>query len=1230
MLPGLARNAVIAASAGTGKTELLTSIYLARALGLSDAAPLSPSRMVATTFSRAAAREIRERLELRLSGIAGGNDADLKRALGESLAALVAARPLAMAELSRRALSALEDLPDATIDTMHNLCARLLREHGMEIGLSPAFAILEEQRALEDLEQIIDEVLSAALSGATTQAAGARQLLDAAGGLERLRGCLVPLLARLDDEGLDADELELPAESREAEQRRDELERACRELVSDRFSARAPLAQVVLSALAALHSDPLELAKAFSALAAEKKGRTAPGAAALSRLLECGRGEKNAEKALSLARLISAGAQLDQRLRGAAEVISEIQRRLRCAHLAEGALGFGDLLRLTRDALRDQPAIARAAGARIDILLVDEFQDTSRVQCELLLLLRERPERNRERRPGTLPHSGDIQPRGLVVVGDRKQSIYGFRGADVSVFAEFARELGGADAVRLLDLPDAKIRDAQQIAEVATLVNNFRSAPAILDAVNLIARRDFAPQFNRSYEIRYSEAEALRLPAERSSVERGSVQLLLDDGRTPDAEPLLRRAVGSQRLAFAIAAYCARAISSGTAAKELAILARRRATLPLLGFALDDFGVPYVVSGRDLYATAEVRDVYAALRLTQAPHDRHALAVVARSPLGGLEDQTLLELCDLKRGLLPAPEWKTERISSPEQAELVNVLQLRLAQLLQVAPRLSPRDAIDEIARRFELEAVLGLLPRGAVRLANLSRLQEIAATHGGNLAAFVRFLTRQIALEVDETEAALFSPSDDAVRLLTIHGSKGLAFPTVILADADAVEASAPPPIALLRREQGAPLFVLRHVADDGPIVTDSQNQHSADQRARAYAERQRLSYVALTRARRELVIALPVSARANTLAKTLLDLNSEGEFEHISGCSAESLSALLELPRLPTSSPPAASPPPTARRAIGDVVLGATALAHFCACPRRFSLLELHGLPEPRPFGPPFSRQAQLSNDSQGDLEADARRAGIAAHRVLELWPLEKWGEPPDVAHLAELLEHAGLAASSRRGAQTLQGLSTFLSGPYAARVRSEARAVHRELDLSVVLSGSEVAESVPRAPVSDPASSVHRGRRRGPSPAQLELFAPPLRTRVAETPSDGSPRLVLKATLDLLVELRSGELHVVDYKRTPGGPGDAARYAFQLALYRSAVLLHFGRTPQIGLLHLLGAAHEPEWLMAPELDFAALARAFAEARLADRWTGVDVGRCRKLRCGFLPTCHGESGSF
>ena len=1211
MIPGLARNAVVAASAGTGKTELLTSIYLGHCLGLHPGSGLvSPTRIVATTFSRAAAREIRERLEKRFAGVAGSDVAEHEKRLGQGLLELAAEQGVSRAELQRRAARALDELPDASIDTLHNLCARILREHGLELDIAPSFTILEEQRSLEDTEQAIDEVLSEALAGSGLPTLGAQQLLDASGGLDRLRGWMLALLARLDDEGLDATSLERGDEGAAARRMQVELYDVCRELSTDPDSPRAAPARAVLEALATAEKglDGDQLSRAFAGLAGEKKGRKAAGSEALRALLERTRGSNNTERARALVRLIVEGPTLAARLEGVSLVIAEIQKRLRERHVAQHSLGFGDLLRLTRDGLRDHPDVARAAAARIELLLVDEFQDTSRVQCELLLLLRERPERNRQRAPGALPVAADIAARGLVVVGDRKQSIYGFRGADVSVFAELSTALAGAAAARLLDLPASATPDetAPVVADVSTLVDSYRSDPAIVDAVNVISERDFAPRLDRSFEIRYAPAEALRMPESRRDGAPGRLTLLLDDGLTPDAEPLVARATGGMRSALAIAGYCVQALNEGRPLGSLAVLARRRATLPLLGFALDHFGVPYVVSGRDLYGTPEVRDVFAALRLSQAPRDRHALAVIARSPLGGLSDQALLELSDPQRGLLPVDEWQPGRLSRADDTTLAALLQLRLRAFLQIAPRVSPRDAIFDVVERFELTTVLSLLPRGAVRLANVGRLQEIAATHGGNLAAFVRFVTRQIALETDETEAAVFSADDDAVRLLTIHGSKGLAFPTVILADAEAIERPQSAPVGILRRAQNRPLLVVRHAGEDGPIITDTQTELSDDATARAHAERQRLSYVALTRAQHELVIALPVRAGAGSLAKTVLDLSSEGAFAGIQGLRELAVSELLAAPKLQqASTAPGTDPPPAREPQSTAVVLGVTALSDFQICPRRFSLVQLHGLSEPR--------RGPTANSPAGDPDVDLRLAGIAAHQVLELWPLERWGEAPDPAVLASALAHGGLAADSDVGQKTLAGLARFLGGAYAARVRRDAIRVEREVALTVTLQGPSQPGRVARRPLKQ-------------NPAQLALFAEvALPTPAHALPAaNESPALVIKATLDLLVEFADGSLHVIDYKRTRGGSAAHARYGPQLALYRSVVERQFGKVPLVGLLHLLGDADEPEWLSPDVAEPAAIARAFLAARAHDTWPRVAEPRCRAVHCGFVASCH------
>jgi hypothetical protein len=191
--------------------------------------------------------------------------------------------------------------------------------------------------------------------------------------------------------------------------------------------------------------------------------------------------------------------------------------------------------------------------------------------------------------------------------------------------------------------------------------------------------------------------------------------------------------------------------------------------------------------------------------------------------------------------------------------------------------------------------------------------------------------------------------------------------------------------------------------------------------------------------------------------------------------------------------------------------------------------------------------------------------------------------------------------------------------LGGSYAARVRTEAVRIQREVALTVTLD----------APATLPAPPQRRVR--ADNPAQLQLFGALAAAPKAAAPpvSAAGPVLVVKATLDLLVELRDGSLHVIDYKRTRGSDRDHARYGPQLSLYRHVVERRFGKVPKVGLLHLLGDADEPEWLTPDATDPSTLASAFLAARAHDSWPSVAEPRCRSVQCGFVASCHFSANS-
>jgi ATP-dependent helicase/nuclease subunit A len=320
--------------------------------------------------------------------------------------------------------------------------------------------------------------------------------------------------------------------------------------------------------------------------------------------------------------------------------------------------------------------------------------------------------------------------------------------------------------------------------------------------------------------------------------------------------------------------------------------------------------------------------------------------------------------------------------------------------------------------------------------------------------------------------------------------------------------------------------------------------------------------------------------------LAATLSALLAEPDFESAHELRILKASELLAAtPVAPAvTATPASVPKRPASAPWQEAAIGVTALADFALCPRRFQLLHVFGLNE---LGAPRT--------SSGDGADEARLIGSAAHRVLERFPLERWGEPLEAGELAAALAAEGLNAEAPETLSTAEGMRAFLGGSYAREVRANAARVHRELELTLVIAHQE---PVPKA------------RR------QLELFAPP--------PISVAPkRAVLRATLDLVVERNDGTLDVIDYKRSRGG--SSARYALQLSAYRSAVQQYFGReSVRTGLVHLLAVDEQPDWVEPAPVDLGRLVSELAEQRYQGEFKPVARPLCLVARCGFVQACH------
>ncbi|WP_242347124.1 UvrD-helicase domain-containing protein, partial [Anaeromyxobacter terrae] len=544
-------------------------------------------------------------------------------------------------------------------------------------------------------------------------------------------------------------------------------------------------------------------------------------------------------------------------------LVADAEARYAARKRAARAVDFDDLLVLARDLLRRDAALRSELRARYRALLVDEYQDVNGVQQELFELLAG---------PGT--------PRGpiLVAVGDLKQSIYRFRGADVAVFARLVRRLDAGEG-RVLYLSD-----------------NHRSAPAVVDLVNEVFARCMRPPDGaspRDDEIRFSDAD--RLVPHRPEGSRPACELLEDAGEGNAAERRRREADAIARRIEAVVAGTAgvavRERGDGPGGGErvrcprlgdVAILFRRLTQIGEYERALRAAGIPYrLARGGGFYQAPEVRDLGELLATLADPADAIGWAAVLRSPMCGVSDSTLLLaaraglgwIARAHAGGLPdeilralsadgagalapgAAEQAVRGVPAEDWARLARLLEV-WRELHALRDRLAPDALLGRAVERLDLDAALLAGPDGERRAMNVAKAVALAArfaADGGTAAELARHLRAQAARPPREPEAEV--ESGDAVAILTVHQAKGLEWPVVFVPDlgararSDARRALLDPAgrVCAMRYDAAAERF------DETASVRDARDH---ERRASA-AESRRLLYVAMTRARDHLVLS-------------------------------------------------------------------------------------------------------------------------------------------------------------------------------------------------------------------------------------------------------------------------------------------------------------------------------------------------------------------------------------
>lgn len=818
-----ARNVALQASAGTGKTRVLVDRYI-NLLRVG----VDPSNILAITFTRKAATEMRDRILAMLREAAGCGDIP----------------PARWRDLRDR-------LGDIAICTIDAFCLSLLREFPLEADVDPGFRMADDTEAPRLVDESLDRALRICRS--LGKGSGAKEseeiaLVFAQLGERRVRKGLATLLNRR----LVAPELlsrYLASGPRDLTVA-DACGRAVRAVLDvfegmpgglDEFLATGPidpafeLLRQDVRAAAAGPCGERDAVRLFTRvrdhfLTQEGKARqqaTYPKAkfagehewrrhkdavvnhaAAIQTILGAYRRDLNVIVSRGVWRMFQIA-------------LTEYRRTLE----VHGVLDFSDVLQRTLELLRQMDEFAQSRyrlESRYHHILVDEFQDTSRAQWELVsLLVRSWGE------GAGVAHGGPVPPS-IFIVGDPKQSIYGFRDADASILTEAGRFLQGLR-------PD---RDVQR-----SISRSFRAVPALLSFVNdLCAGIDKA---SRSDAFRYEEDD--RFPIDVEAAPERSEVLGMIAADTPEA-CAARAATEIQRLlAGATVRDRDTGIARGARPGDIAILFRTRDSHREFEDALERRGIPaYVYKGLGFFDADEIKDVVALLWYLAEPLSDRRAAALLRSRIVGISDDGLRRLAGhLADALMLSPAPGCCGTLDELDTRTLEEARAGVRRWLDLVDRLPPAEVLDRIldgtAYAYELRGVR--LPQARENLKKIRslvrRLQNRGYLTMGRVAAYIDRLSVG-----DESNAVI--DALDAVNLMTVHASKGLEFPIVFVVNLARGTGNWRDPIRVSAAE-GAPQV----------SVGDFQSDADEDSVPKDREETKRLLYVALTRARDRLYLA-------------------------------------------------------------------------------------------------------------------------------------------------------------------------------------------------------------------------------------------------------------------------------------------------------------------------------------------------------------------------------------
>ena len=853
----LDRPLFVSAGAGSGKTFTLTRRIVYALSPESGPFVEHLDQVLAITFTKDAAAEIRDRV---------------RRALIEE-------------GMDEEALT----VDDAWISTIHGMCSRILRAHALELGIDPEFTVLTDTDELMD--QAVEHVLGRATApDAAPELAASLKALYAWYPMAGEGGTFG---AGTTIKGLVRDLLELSSQLPGG------MDDVC---VARGQADTSALADAYRAALGTSKATTEKAQAALDAIDAfEASGKTMEDAARLMMSCSMPRASKafpkeqvellKAEAADAFINIVLAcgGPALDA-LVGLARAVEAEYRALKAD---QSALDNNDLLRMAYEALRDYPAIRAAYEGRFKMVMIDEFQDTDQMQVDLIRYL---------------TGAGE---RALCTVGDAQQSIYRFRGAEVEVFRRQERKVGSSAE------PETAVATDAPAGELVKLVRNFRSHDDVLRYVARVFDGDTGGLMQGFLDLEPSDKRKDKLKAKASRRQA----LFVAGGSMRERTQAKARAIAERFQAL---------VKAGQPQGDMVLLLGRMTNADVYAQAFRDQGLDCVIAGGSVFAqAAEVQTVRALVCALANPADTaQGLMPLLASPMFALGAQEFLALAtklDEQTGETSRRNIDAGIMSDSDVPGLQGLpLVTRAREVLRYALRRVGRDSFAAVARDvvnasgwFVRLAQRG--PEGKAIAANVLKALDAVAeaeTELGNsprsiALAFDRFLAGK------EAPGALNEEGDGAVRIMTVHASKGLEYPVVAVAECFGVRKSSG--AAQMGRVEGGAQVVALPARFDGVKLADGtfvkgddvkkQFEHAFKGKgtslwlppelmedvcatgspAEAFArlrnddlqlsleERARLLYVAMTRARELVILAMDAGVSRGKVTAPTFDVETD-----------------------------------------------------------------------------------------------------------------------------------------------------------------------------------------------------------------------------------------------------------------------------------------------------------------------------------------------------------------